>query len=104
MGGKLIALAQCFVSQVSAIAKARSLTENLVFCLAWREGRINAVFTGCDRVAANGDAANKIGTSMVATLARRYNIPFYIAGPVSTIDMNTPTGDDIRLKSEVRKK
>lgn len=63
-----------------------------------REGRINAVFTGCDRVAANGDAANKIGTSMVATLARRYNIPFYIVAPTSTIDMNTSTGADIVIE------
>jgi len=54
-----------------------------------REGKINAIFTGCDRVAANGDAANKIGTSMVATLAKRYKIPFYIVSPTSTIDMIT---------------
>ena len=63
-----------------------------------REGKINAIFTGCDRVAANGDAANKIGTSMVATLARRYNIPFYIVAPTSTIDMNTKTGADIVIE------
>jgi len=63
-----------------------------------REGKINAIFTGCDRVAANGDAANKIGTSMVATLAKRYNIPFYIVAPTSTIDMNTKTGAEIVIE------
>ena len=63
-----------------------------------REGKINAVFTGCDRGAANGDAANKIGTSMVATLAKRYKIPFYIVSPTSTIDMNTKTGEDIVIE------
>ena len=63
-----------------------------------REGKINAIFTGCDRVAANGDAANKIGTSMVATLAKRYKIPFYIVSPTSTIDMNTKTGEDIVIE------
>ena len=63
-----------------------------------KSGAINAVFTGCDRVAANGDAANKIGTSMVALAAKRYGIPFYICAPTSTIDLNTPTGNDIRIE------
>ncbi len=63
-----------------------------------KSGAINAIFTGCDRVAANGDAANKIGTSMVATVAKRYGIPFYICAPTSTIDINTPTGDDINIE------
>ena len=63
-----------------------------------RIGRINAVIVGCDRVAANGDTANKIGTSMVATLAARYGIPFYVAAPTSTIDMSTPGGDDIKIE------
>ena len=63
-----------------------------------KSGAINAIFTGCDRVAANGDAANKIGTSMVALAARRYGIPFYICAPTSTIDLNTPTGDDIKIE------
>lgn len=63
-----------------------------------RNGWVNAVFVGCDRVAANGDAANKIGTSMVALAAKRYNIPFYVCAPTSTIDMNTPTGADIKIE------
>ena len=63
-----------------------------------RNGWVNAVFVGCDRVAANGDTANKIGTSMVATVARRYGVPFYVCAPTSTIDLNTPTGADIRIE------
>lgn len=63
-----------------------------------RNGWINAVFVGCDRVAANGDTANKIGTSVVATVAKRYNIPVYICAPTSTIDMDTPTGADIMIE------
>jgi methylthioribose-1-phosphate isomerase len=63
-----------------------------------KTGQVQAVFVGCDRVAANGDAANKIGTSVVATVARHYNIPFYVCAPTSTIDMNTKTGDDIVIE------
>ena len=63
-----------------------------------REGKINAVFVGCDRVAANGDTANKIGTSMVALAAARYGIPFYVCAPTSTIDMETETGDGIVIE------
>ncbi|WP_197027097.1 S-methyl-5-thioribose-1-phosphate isomerase [Butyrivibrio sp. MC2021] len=63
-----------------------------------RTGAINAIFVGCDRVAANGDAANKIGTSMVALAAKRYNVPFYVCAPTSTIDINTPTGADIKIE------
>ena len=65
---------------------------------AMRNGWIQAVFVGCDRVAANGDTANKIGTSMVALAAKRYGVPFYICAPTSTIDMNTPTGADIKIE------
>ncbi|MGX8703540.1 MAG: S-methyl-5-thioribose-1-phosphate isomerase, partial [bacterium] len=56
------------------------------------------VFVGCDRVAANGDFANKIGTSGVAILAKHYGIPFYTLGPASTIDMNCKTGEDIKIE------
>ena len=63
-----------------------------------KKGLINAVFVGCDRVAANGDTANKIGTSMVAIAAKRYNIPIYICAPTSTIDLDTPTGKDIHIE------
>ena len=63
-----------------------------------KNGWVNAVFVGCDRVAANGDACNKIGTSGVAILAKHYGIPFYVLGPTSTIDPDTPTGDDIPIE------
>ena len=63
-----------------------------------KKGWVNAVFVGCDRVAANGDTANKIGTSVVATVAKRYGVPVYICAPTSTIDLNTPTGDDIVIE------
>ena len=63
-----------------------------------KNGWIDAVFVGCDRVAANGDVANKIGTSGVAILAKHYGIPFYVCAPTSTIDMNTPTGADIHIE------
>ena len=63
-----------------------------------KNGWVNACFVGCDRVAANGDTANKIGTSGVAILAKHYGIPFYVLGPTSTIDLNCPTGDDIQIE------
>ena len=66
--------------------------------LVMKNGRVNACLAGCDRIAANGDTANKIGTSMVAVLAQYYHIPFYVLGPTSTIDINCPTGDDITIE------
>ena len=63
-----------------------------------KNGWIDAVFVGCDRVAANGDACNKIGTSGVAILAKHYGIPFYVLGPTSTIDMSISTGADIVIE------
>jgi methylthioribose-1-phosphate isomerase len=63
-----------------------------------KNGWVQAVFTGCDRMAANGDACNKIGTSAVAILAKHYGIPFYICLPVSTVDMNVERGDDIVIE------
>lgn len=63
-----------------------------------KKGLIQAVLVGCDRVAANGDAANKIGTSGVAILARHYGIPFYVLGPTSTIDPACPDGGGIRIE------
>ena len=59
---------------------------------------IDAVIVGADRVAANGDVANKIGTYMMAVLARRHRIPFYVACPLSTIDMSIASGDDIPIE------
>ncbi len=63
-----------------------------------KNGWVQAVFVGCDRVAANGDACNKIGTSGVAILAKHYGIPFYVCGPTSTIDMSVKRGEDIPIE------
>ncbi|CAI8046385.1 Methylthioribose-1-phosphate isomerase [Geodia barretti] len=63
-----------------------------------RQGRIGCVITGADRIAANGDTANKIGTYMLAVLARENGIPFYIAAPTSTIDLALPNGDGIEIE------
>jgi methylthioribose-1-phosphate isomerase len=62
------------------------------------KGWVNAVIVGTDRVAANGDVANKIGTYSVAVLAKAHGIPFYVACPLSTIDLNTPTGAEIPIE------
>jgi len=70
------------------------ITDNMA-AYVMKLGRIDMVIVGCDRVAANGDTANKIGTYGVAQLAKAHNIPFYIAGPFSTIDLATATGADI---------
>lgn len=66
--------------------------------MVMKNGWVNAVLVGCDRVAANGDAANKIGTSVVATVAKHYGIPFYVCAPTSTIDLHTPTGKEIKIE------
>ncbi|WP_296978697.1 S-methyl-5-thioribose-1-phosphate isomerase [uncultured Eubacterium sp.] len=74
--------------------------------LVMKQGKINAVLVGTDRIAANGDIANKIGTSGIAILAKYYGIPFYVLGPYSTIDYKCKTGDDIvieeREQSEIK--
>jgi methylthioribose-1-phosphate isomerase len=71
-----------------------------------KQGKISAVITGADRIAANGDAANKIGTYSLSILAREHGIPFYIAAPSSTFDLNIKSGDQIpieqRAADEVR--
>ena len=61
-------------------------------------GRVDAVLVGADRIAANGDAANKIGTYGVAVLARHHGIPFYVAAPTSTIDPTLPEGSGIPIE------
>ena len=63
-----------------------------------RQGKINAVVTGADRIAANGDTANKIGTYTLAVLARAHNIPFYIAAPISTVDSSISSGEEIVIE------
>jgi methylthioribose-1-phosphate isomerase len=63
-----------------------------------KQGRIQAVIVGADRIAANGDTANKIGTYGVSILAKEHGIPFYVAAPWSTIDLATPHGDLIPIE------
>jgi methylthioribose-1-phosphate isomerase len=63
-----------------------------------QKGRVDAIVVGCDRVAANGDVANKIGTYTLAVLARRHGIPFYVAGPTSSIDLDCASGKDIPIE------
>ncbi|MCW8900256.1 MAG: S-methyl-5-thioribose-1-phosphate isomerase [Gammaproteobacteria bacterium] len=73
------------------------ITDNMAGHLM-SKGEVDAVVVGTDRVAANGDVANKIGTYMVAVLAKRHNIPFYVACPLSTIDLSIPNGGDIPIE------
>ncbi len=63
-----------------------------------KKGMIQAIVVGSDRIAANGDVANKIGTYMVAVLAKQHGIPFYVAAPMSTVDFDCTTGDDIPIE------
>lgn len=62
------------------------------------KGKIAAVVVGADRIAANGDVANKIGTYSVAVLAKEHGIPFYVAAPISTVDLETPDGSKILIE------
>ncbi len=76
--------------------------------MVMKNGWVQACFVGCDRIAANGDTANKIGTSGVAILAKHYGIPVYVLGPSSTIDLNCKTGAEIEIElrdeDEIRSK
>ena len=76
---------------------ATLVTDNMAGYLM-QTGRVDAVVVGCDRVAANGDVANKIGTYTIAVLAKRHGIPFYIAGPTSSIDLECRSGADIPIE------
>ena len=73
------------------------ITDNMAGSLM-REGKIHLCVVGADRIAANGDVANKIGTYSVAVLAKAHGIPFYVAAPYSTIDLNTKSGADIPIE------
>lgn len=73
------------------------ITDNMA-AMVMSQGKIDAVIVGCDRVAANGDVANKIGTLGVSILAKYYNIPFYVAAPTPTIDLKTSTGKEIPIE------
>ena len=74
--------------------------DNMVSALM-ASGKINAVLVGCDRVASNGDTANKIGTSVVALCAKHYGIPFYVCGPMSSIDPSLESGADIPIEERL---
>jgi methylthioribose-1-phosphate isomerase len=63
-----------------------------------KTGKVGAIVTGADRIAANGDTANKIGTYQIAVLAKENNVPFYIAAPVSTFDLSLPDGEHIPIE------
>jgi len=76
---------------------ATLITDNMVG-LMMRLGKIQCCFVGADRIAANGDVANKIGTYTMAILAHEHGIPFYVAAPTSTIDLNTASGDEIPIE------
>ncbi len=73
------------------------ITDNMVGHFL-KSGKVGAVVTGADRIAANGDTANKIGTYQIAVLARENNVPFYIAAPVSTLDLSIPDGSHIPIE------
>ncbi|HEX7767280.1 MAG TPA: S-methyl-5-thioribose-1-phosphate isomerase, partial [Nitrospira sp.] len=73
------------------------ITDNMAGSLM-RQGKIQLCVVGADRIAANGDVANKIGTYSVAVLAKAHGIPFYVAAPYSTIDLKTKTGADIPIE------
>ena len=73
------------------------ITDNMSGAMM-RAGKVDLVVVGADRIAANGDVANKIGTYTVAVLAREHDIPFYVAAPISTIDLSTPDGTQIPIE------
>lgn len=81
---------------------ATLITDNMAGYLM-QNGKVNAIVVGCDRVAANGDVANKIGTYTLAVLAHRHNIPFYVAGPTSSIDVDCASGTDIPIEQRDQK-
>jgi methylthioribose-1-phosphate isomerase len=73
------------------------ITDNMVGHFL-KSGKVSAVVTGADRIAANGDTANKIGTYQIAVLAKENNVPFYVAAPISTLDLSIPDGDHIPIE------
>jgi len=83
---------------VSAGVETTVLCDNMAASLM-KTGAIQAVFVGCDRVARNGDTANKIGTLGVAIMAKHFGIPFYVCAPTSTIDLDCPNGESIEIEN-----
>ncbi len=89
--------------RLSAFELAADGIDTTVICdnmpsILMKNGMIDAIIVGADRIAANGDTANKIGTSGLAIIARHYGVPFYVAAPKSTFDMNTKSGKDIPIE------
>lgn len=89
--------------RLSAFELAADGIDTTVICdnmpsILMKNGMIDAIIVGADRIAANGDTANKIGTSGLAIIAKHYGVPFYVAAPRSTFDQNTPTGKDIPIE------
>ena len=89
--------------RLSAFELAADGIDTTVICdnmpsILMKNGMIDAIIVGADRIAANGDTANKIGTSGLAIIARHYGVPFYVAAPRSTFDMNTKSGKDIPIE------
>ncbi len=91
-GGKLTAW-ELVQEKIPAKLIADSVAATLI-----RDGKIDLILTGADRVANNGDAANKIGTFMLSVVAKAYNVPFYIVAPTTTIDFDMESGDDIDIE------
>ena len=91
-GGKLTAW-ELVQEKIPANLIADSVAATLI-----RDGKIDLILTGADRVANNGDAANKIGTFMLSVVAKAYNVPFYIVAPTTTIDFDMESGDDIDIE------
>src|SRR5690606_35935096 len=73
------------------------ITDNMAG-FVMRQGRVQVVIVGADRIARNGDVVNKIGTYSVALLAKAHGIPFYVAAPLSTIDLSVPSGDAVTIE------
>ena len=89
--------------RLSAFELAADGIDTTVICdnmpsILMKNGMIDAIIVGADRIAANGDTANKIGTSGLAIIAKHYGVPFYVAAPRSTFDMNTKSGKDIPIE------
>ena len=78
------------------------ITDNMAGSVM-QSGKVNAVVVGADRIAANGDTANKIGTYMVAVLAQKHDIPFYVAAPITTLDLSLASGTEIPIEQRDRK-
>ena len=91
--GARLTVAECVFDEIPCTL----ITDGMAGALM-ASGRVQSVVIGCDRVAANGDTANKIGSYQLAVLARHHGIPFYVAMPTSTLDSRCPTGADILVE------